>query len=89
MNHKILKKFCGLMGFRLIDKKFFKNNRIISAYSFLTIKKVLSELFQQNKINSIVQIGANDGVRFDDLNIFINKYKTQNGIHIRHCRESG
>ena len=77
MNHKILKKFCGLMGFRLIDKKFFKNNRIISAYSFLTIKKVLSELFQQNKINSIVQIGANDGVRFDDLNIFINKYKTQ------------
>lgn len=77
MNNKILKKICGLFGYRLIDKKFFKNNRLISSQSALSINKILSELFKQNLINSIVQIGANDGVRFDDLNEFINKYKVK------------
>ena len=77
MNNKILKKICGLFGYRLIDKTFFKNNRLISSYSALSIKKILSDLFKQNLINSIVQIGANDGVRFDDLNEFINRYKVK------------
>tara|TARA_B100000795_G_C22798179_1_gene440441 strand:+ start:1802 stop:2551 length:750 start_codon:yes stop_codon:yes gene_type:complete len=77
MNNKILKKICGLFGYRLIDKKFFKNNRLISSQSALSINKILSELFKQNLINSIVQIGANDGVRFDDLNEFINKHKVK------------
>lgn len=77
MNNKILKKICGLFGYRLVDKKFFKNNRLISSHSALSIKKILSELFKQNLINSIVQIGANDGVRFDDLNEFINKYRVK------------
>jgi len=77
MNNKILKKICGLFGYRLVDKKFFKNNRLISSHSVLSIKKILTELFKQNQITSIAQIGANDGVRFDDLNEFINKYKVQ------------
>ena len=77
MQNKLLKKICGLFGYRLTDKVFFKNNRLISTHSFLNIKKVLSELFIQNEINSIIQIGANDGVRFDELNEFINTYKTE------------
>ena len=52
MNNKILKKICGLFGYRLIDKKFFKNNRLISSQSALSINKILSELFKQNLINS-------------------------------------
>ena len=75
MNNKILKKICGIFGFRLIDKKLFKNNRLISTHSTLSIKTILTELFNQKKINSIIQIGANDGVIFDELNEFINKYK--------------
>ena len=77
MRDKLLKKVCGLFGYRLIDKVFLKNNRLISNYSLLNIKKILSELFNQTKIGSIVQIGANDGVRFDELNEFINKHKTE------------
>ena len=77
MNNKILKKICGILGYKLVDKGLLKNNRIISEHSFLNIKKILSELFEQNKINSIIQIGANDGIRFDDLNEYINKYKIE------------
>jgi FkbM family methyltransferase len=77
MSDKLLKKICGLFGYRLIDKVFFKNNRLISRYSLLNIKKILSELFIQNEISSIVQIGANNGIRFDELNQFINEYETE------------
>ena len=77
MNIKILKKIVGIFGFKLVEKKLFKNNRLLSDYSFLSTKKILTELFNQKKINSIVQIGANDGVRFDELDEFINEYKIQ------------
>ena len=77
MNIKILKKIVGIFGFKLVEKKLFKNNRLLSEYSFLSTKKILTELFNQKKINSIVQIGANDGVRFDELDQFINEYKIQ------------
>lgn len=77
MNIKILKKIVGIFGFKLVEKKLFKNNRLLSEYSFLSTKKILTELFNQKKINSIVQIGANDGVRFDELDEFINEYKIQ------------
>jgi len=77
MNIKILKKIVGIFGFKLVEKKLFKNNRLLSDYSFLSTKKILTELFNQKKINSIVQIGANDGVRFDELDQFINEYKIQ------------
>jgi FkbM family methyltransferase len=75
MKNKVIKKICGLLGYRLIDKKLFKNNRLISSYSFLSVNRILNNIFQNNEINSLVQIGANDGVRFDSLNKFINKYK--------------
>ena len=77
MNNKIFKKFCGILGYRIIDKNLFRNKRLISTYSVQNIKNFLSKLFIENKINNIVQIGANDGVIFDDLNEFINRYEIQ------------
>jgi FkbM family methyltransferase len=72
---KIIKKICGLFGYKLIDKNHFKNNRLVSSHSFFSINKLLNILFENKNINSIVQIGANDGVRFDILNNFIEKYQ--------------
>ena len=77
MNNKLLKKICGIFGYRLIDKKAFKNNRIIAQNSSLKIKNLLKFYFEKNEINNIVQIGANDGVSFDELNYFIKKYKVK------------
>ena len=75
MNNKLLKKICGIFGYRLIDKKTFKNNRILAKNSSLKIQNLLNFYFSKGKINSILQIGANDGVSFDELNHFIKKFK--------------
>ncbi len=75
MKNKLLKKICGIFGYRLLDKKTFKNNRIIAQNSSLKIKNLLEFYFSRNKINNIVQVGANDGLSFDELNYFIKKYK--------------
>ena len=39
MKDKFLKKIAGLFSYRLIDKWTYKNNRLLSKYSSLTIKK--------------------------------------------------
>ena len=75
MKNKILKKFVGCLGYKLIDKDLVKNNRIIDDKSFLQIDKILNYLIKNNFIKSLVQIGANDGRRFDSLNKFIKDYK--------------
>lgn len=75
MIFKILKKLIEAMGFKLIEKNLVKNDRLISQYSFLNTEKFFEYLFTLNKIDFIVQIGANDGVRFDVINKFIKKYK--------------
>ena len=49
MNIKILKKIVGIFGFKLAEKKLFKNNRLLSNYSLLSTKKILTELFNQKK----------------------------------------
>ena len=72
MKHKILKKILGIFDYKLIDKNYFKNNRIISNTSDLNDQKIIENLFK-NKIKQIIQIGANDGIRFDSLNKFIKK----------------
>jgi len=72
---KIIKKILGLFGYKLIDKNHFKNNRLIESNSFLTVNNLLTILFKKNDIKSLVQIGSNDGVRFDTLNKFIQKYE--------------
>ena len=75
MINKLVKKIFGLVGYKLIEKKLIKNTRLISEKSILNINTILKILFNNFKINLLIQIGANDGKRFDELNIFIKKYK--------------
>ena len=77
MNNKLLKKISGFFGYKLVDKNYIKNNRIIENTTYLTIDKILNFLFNDKKINYLIQIGANDGLRFDILNQYIKKYKTK------------
>ena len=42
MNNKLLKKISGFFGYKLIDKDYVKNNRIIENTTYLTINKVLN-----------------------------------------------
>jgi FkbM family methyltransferase len=76
MQNKLLKKVCGLFGYKLIEKNLIKNNRILSEFNILSLNEVLKNLFSKNKINQIIQIGANDGQSFDELSYFIKKNKT-------------
>jgi len=71
---KLLKKICGIVGYKLVDKNLIKNDRIISKFSHHSIKNLLDKIFSQNLINTVVQIGANDGKRFDPLNEFLIKF---------------
>ena len=71
---KLLKKICGLFGFKLVDKNLIKNDRLISKYSCHKIYNLLEKLFSEKIIKTVIQIGANDGIRFDVLNKFIKKY---------------
>ena len=74
MTHKLLKKIIGNFGYKLIEKNLFKNERLITSKSFLKIDKLLEVMFVEKKINNLIQIGANDGKRFDTLNFYIKKY---------------
>ncbi len=75
MHYKFLKKIINALGYKLVDKNLVKNDRLLSKYSHVTIDNILSKLFTYNKINSVIQIGSNDGKRFDNLNNFIKKFK--------------
>ena len=75
MKNKFLKKIVGWFGYKLIDKDLIKNNRIIENKSFLNIERILGYLTKNNIVKSLVQVGANDGQRFDSLNRFIKDYK--------------
>ena len=75
MKDKILKKFVGWFQYKLVDKKHIKNNRILDEKSFLSLERILKYLINNKIIKSLIQIGANDGVRFDSLNTFIKEYK--------------
>tara|TARA_B110000240_G_scaffold158593_1_gene176734 strand:- start:897 stop:1652 length:756 start_codon:yes stop_codon:yes gene_type:complete len=77
MNNKLLKKISGFFGYKLVDKNYIKNNRIIENTTYLTIDKILNFLFSDKKINYLIQIGANDGLRFDILNKYIKRYNTK------------
>ena len=71
MKNKFLKKIAGVLGYKLVDKNLIKNNRIIEHNNFLKIDKILHYLIKNNIVKSLIQIGANDGKRFDTLNSFI------------------
>ena len=76
MKNKILKKILGILNYKLVDKNYFKNNRTISQKSFLTIDTIIDIVFKK-EIRHLIQIGANDGVRFDVLNNHIKDNKTK------------
>ena len=71
---KLIKKICGLIGFKLIEKDLIKNERIVSKFSYRNLNDIVNRLFSNNLINSLIQIGANDGLRFDILNKYIKKF---------------
>ena len=74
MLFKIFKKIAGIFGYKLIDKNLIKNDRELSKYSTISIDTILNGLFSDRKINHLIQIGSNDGKRFDSLNKFIKKF---------------
>jgi FkbM family methyltransferase len=75
MSNKILKKIINIFGYKLVEKNFIKNQRILMQKSDLTVDKVLEYLFKKKYIKHIVQLGANDGISYDHINYFIKKYK--------------
>jgi FkbM family methyltransferase len=74
MLFKIFKKITGIIGFKLIEKNLVKNDREISKYTFYSMDKILDTIFNKTRIKCLIQIGSNDGMRFDSLNKFIKKY---------------
>tara|TARA_E500000178_G_scaffold238483_1_gene234945 strand:+ start:1631 stop:2380 length:750 start_codon:yes stop_codon:yes gene_type:complete len=77
MENKFLKKIVNFFGYKLINKKHIKNNRILSSNSVLKIDAILKNIFEKHNIKNVLQIGANDGISFDELNYFIKKYKSK------------
>jgi hypothetical protein len=68
MRHKLLKKISGIFGYKLICKNVVKNDRSLANYN-LNLPQILEHLTKNECIKSVIQIGANDGSKFDDLNI--------------------
>jgi FkbM family methyltransferase len=74
MFFKLIKKIINAFGYKLIEKNWVKNERLISVKTFFKLEAFLENLFLSHQINTIIQIGANDGVRFDSLNKEIKKH---------------
>ena len=77
MTSKLLKKVVGALGYKLFDKNYVVNTRLISNNSSLNIKTLLNYFFENRYIENLIQIGANDGENFDELSYFIKKFKTE------------
>ena len=75
MTSKLLKKIIGAVGYKLFDKNYVENSRLVNQYSSLSINEILKFLFEKKEITSLMQIGANDGGSFDELSLFIKKYQ--------------
>ena len=72
---KILKKFCGIFGYKLLPKNYIKNKNYLLNFSSLKLEKIIAYLAEKKIINSLVQIGANDGVSHDHLHNIIKKFQ--------------
>ena len=71
---KILKKFCGIFGYKLLPKYYIKNKDYLSKLSFLNLEKIILQLAEKKIIDSLIQIGANDGVTHDPLHKAIKNF---------------
>jgi FkbM family methyltransferase len=74
---KILKKICGIFGYKLLPKYYVKNKEYLSHLSCLNLKKIIFNLAEKKIINSLIQIGANDGITHDNLYDVIKKFRLQ------------
>jgi len=63
---KFLKKIIGSIGYKLVDKKSLKTERLIDNLS-IKIENIIKPLIDKKKINKIIQVGANDGKSDDFL----------------------
>ena len=77
MYFKLLKKIVGIFGLKIISKNLVKVEREIDNNNCLTLDKFLQNIFQKQIISGLIQIGANDGLRFDNINKYIKQYKTK------------
>ena len=75
MHFKILKKIVGIFGFKLTSKNLVKVERILASNDSLSMDRILINIFNTKKMTGLIQIGANDGLRFDNINKHIKKYK--------------
>ena len=69
---KIIKKFFGALGYKLVDKGYVKSLRIIDQY-LSSPEKIITKLIKEKKIKKIIQVGSNDGIRDDFLRKCLNK----------------
>ena len=74
---KILKKFCGIFGYKLLPKNYIKNKNYLSKFSSLNLEKIISNLVEKKIINSLIQIGANDGISHDHLHSAIKQFRLE------------
>jgi len=77
MKNKLLKKIVGILGYKLLEKSLYKNVRSISEITPLNISLILKNLFENYDIKKVIQIGANDGKSFDELNLYIKQHKPE------------
>jgi deoxyhypusine synthase len=73
--NKILRKFCGIFGYKLLPKYYVRNRDYLSKLSSLNLEKIISDLVEKKNINSLIQIGANDGVSHDHLHSVVKKFR--------------
>jgi len=74
---KILKKFCGIFGYKLLPKNYIKNKNYLSKFSSLNLEKIISNLVEKKTVNSLIQIGANDGISHDHLHNVIKQFRLE------------
>lgn len=85
MNNKLLGKLAGIFGYKLIEKNLLKNQRALKN-KYFNIDLILNHLFTNHNIKNIIQIGANDGKRFDPIHKFLQKEKT-NALFVEPIKE--
>ena len=59
------------LGYKLVNKDLIKNQRSLDSHNLINTRLILKLIFNNNNIKSLIQIGANDGKRFDEISKFI------------------
>ena len=65
---KLLKKFCGIFGYKLFKKDYIKSKRYLSTLNKLNLENIIKNLAEKKTINYLIKIVACDGINFYFLN---------------------